>query len=436
MEQIAAPIIETPILESSKPIESKTFEIKSNKNNIFEITIYNNIKYIKLKGIKKDNNDSKNYLYQIDIEKIKINKYFLMFDNLKEIYDEIINLISNKNPNLIEDSNKLIISIPISTTKIKEIIFEMEEKEKTDKEKIQELYSIIKNLKSFYDNQIKELNQKIEKQNNKIEQQNIKIDQQNNKFEQQNIKIDQQNNQIEQQNKKIGQQNYKIDQQNNQIEDLNNQIEDLNNQIEDLNNNKEKQDKQMKELKNKIEEKKNNNLNIFNDSIIIKQNQTYISNLQKWISQNNIFSFKTKLLFRKSINGDSFEAFHKLCDYQGTTLVLIESTEDFIIGGYTTQNWDTSGNWYNDEKCFLFSLTKGKKFPKIKSSMHSIRGDKYNGPWFAYIGITKNNLSEGYYYYKDIKEMCFENYNDIIPNKKCERAFNVKEVEIYKIENI
>ena len=53
-----------------------------------------------------------------------------------------------------------------------------------------------------------------------------------------------------------------------------------------------------------------NNINIFNDSSIIKQNQTYISNLQKWIIENNNLSFKTKLLFRKSINGDSFEEFH------------------------------------------------------------------------------------------------------------------------------
>ena len=35
MEQAPAPIIETPMEESSKPVESKTFEIKSNKNNIF-----------------------------------------------------------------------------------------------------------------------------------------------------------------------------------------------------------------------------------------------------------------------------------------------------------------------------------------------------------------------------------------------------------------
>ena len=93
-----------------------------------------------------------------------------MFDNLNEIYDEIINLISNKNPNLIEDLNKLIFSIPISTTKIKEIVFEIEAKETPDKEKIKDLYSVVRYLKSIYDNKIIELNNKIEQQNNKIKE--------------------------------------------------------------------------------------------------------------------------------------------------------------------------------------------------------------------------------------------------------------------------
>ena len=32
--------------------------------------------------------------------------------------------------------------------------------------------------------------------------------------------------------------------------------------------------------------------------------------------------------------------------------------------------------------------------------------------------------------------MCFENYNEIIPNEKGDRGFSVKEAEIYKIEEL
>ncbi len=102
------------------------------------------------------------------IEEIKENKYFLMFDNLDEIYEEIINLIKNNKNSLIEENNKLIISIPLSTTKIKEIKIVLYKKEKTDKEKIEDLYSIIDNLKCYYNDKINELINITQQQNNKI----------------------------------------------------------------------------------------------------------------------------------------------------------------------------------------------------------------------------------------------------------------------------
>ena len=75
----------------------------------------------------------------------------------------------NKNKsNIIEEQNKLLISIHISTTKIKEIIFEINEKEKLFKENIKELYSIINNLKSYYDKIIEEQNKKIKTLEDKI----------------------------------------------------------------------------------------------------------------------------------------------------------------------------------------------------------------------------------------------------------------------------
>ena len=50
-----------------------------------------------------------------------------------------------KNKCVIEDKNLLLISIPLPSTKIKEIIFELNEKEKNDKEKINELTTLIYN---------------------------------------------------------------------------------------------------------------------------------------------------------------------------------------------------------------------------------------------------------------------------------------------------
>jgi len=331
MEQIPPPIISSKV-EEQKPLESKIFNLKSDMNNLFKIIISKTTKYIILQAKKLKTDISNIYYCKNDIEIIKKNKYFLMFDNLNEIYDEIINLMSTNNPNLKEDSNKLLVCIPLSITKIKEIILEINEKEKSDKEKIKELYEIINKLKLLYDNEIKELDNKVQNQNNIIQEQNNKIQEQNNKIK--NI-----NNIIQEQNNKIQKQNNKINELNNKIENQKNLINELNKFIFP------------KEHK---------------DSIIINKNNSYILNLQKWISPKNI-EFTTKLLFRKSKNGDSFEEFHKLCDNKGKTLVLIEAEEGFIIGGYTTINWDKSGNWYKDDESFLFSLTQGKIFKRKNS---------------------------------------------------------------------
>ncbi len=126
--------------------------------------INNIILNVKNKG-KIENN---NYYSRMRIEEIKENKYFLMFDNLDEIYEELVNLLTNNKPIIVEESNKLILSIPISTTKIKEIKFEINEKEKSDKEKIQELYLIINNLKTYYDSIIQQQNNKINQLEDKI----------------------------------------------------------------------------------------------------------------------------------------------------------------------------------------------------------------------------------------------------------------------------
>ena len=335
MEQIPAPIIKTP-MEKENILESKTFDIESNKKTIFEIKICKYISQITLEGKDKNSIESNIFFSQKSIEEIKNNKYFLMFDNLNEIYDEIINLIKNNKPSLIEENNKLILSIPLSTTKIKEIILELNKKEKSEKEKIEDLYLMINNLKTYYNNRIDELNKIVHQQNNKIENQNNKID------------------------------------------ELNKKINELQKKLEGKNIN----------IKNEIIP------NIFNDSLIINQNKTYISYLKKWISPNDKL-FTTKLLFIKSKNGDSFDEFHKLCDNQGKTLVLIQAEEGFIIGGYTTKDWNTTEKWYKDNSSFLFSLTKGRIFP-IKKNQDSIMGSKNIGPCFAYIGFNekgRKNLS-------------------------------------------
>jgi len=361
-------------------------EIESEKKNKIEIKIIKKVTNIIFEAKNKTSIEPITYYSKQTIEEIKMNKYFLMFDNLEEIYEEILNLIKNNKICAKEENSQLIINIPLSNTKIKEIKIVLNKKEKSDKDKINDLYLIIDNMKSYYNKKIDELTIITQTQNNKI-------------------------NELTNINQK----------QNNKINELNDKIENL------------------EEIINEIKDSKNhpkieNTKTIFNDSLILNKNNDYISNLNKWINQRE-GQFKTFLLFRKSINGNSFDDFHRLCDNQGKTLVLIQTFNNLIIGGYTTKDWVTSENWYEDDKSFLFSLTNGKIFPN-KKNCAAIRGSKVLGPWFAYIGLgetERKNLTQGKFYYKKIENQCFENYSEIIPNNKKDTYFDVKEVEVYKI---
>ena len=58
-----------------------------------------------------------------------MNKYFLMFDNLDEIYEEMLSLFKNNKIYTIEENNQLNIKISLSNTKIKEMKIILNKKE-------------------------------------------------------------------------------------------------------------------------------------------------------------------------------------------------------------------------------------------------------------------------------------------------------------------
>jgi len=114
-------------------------------------------------------------------------------------------------------------------------------------------------------------------------------------------------------------------------------------------------------------------------------------------------------------------------------LTLIKSKEGFIIGGYTPLNWGDNSGWIEDKETFIFSLSEGKVFRKLKKS-NSIYSGIHIGPLFQYIGFAengKNNMSQGEFQKRN--DIYDNNYNEIIPNEG-NRFFDVEEVEIYKIE--
>ena len=124
--------------------EGKSFQIElnTNRNNKFLIIIHldNEIKIVanQINDIIK-----KSFSNKFTFEKIRENKYFLQFDSLKEIFDELKERINSNKIKLEEYENNLKINIQLPSSKNKEIIFDLKPTNKNDKEKIRDLIQIV-----------------------------------------------------------------------------------------------------------------------------------------------------------------------------------------------------------------------------------------------------------------------------------------------------
>ena len=143
--------------------EKFNFEIKkevlSDKNTKFYLFLNaNNYSELCIKAIKEDL-IQRIYSNKFSVNTIKENKYFIQFDDLKEICEEISERVEKEKITLIEETNSVIISIPLPSSKIKEIVFELKEDEKSDKEIIKELMKLVNEQKNEITNLKAELNE-------------------------------------------------------------------------------------------------------------------------------------------------------------------------------------------------------------------------------------------------------------------------------------
>jgi len=75
-------------------------------------------------------------------------------------------------------------------------------------------------------------------------------------------------------------------------------------------------------------------------------------------------SDKWSLLYRGTRDGFGSNDFHAKCDGHSNTLTIIKAKEsEFIFGGFTTVDWDTTGQWKSDPVAFIFSLTNKDNQP-------------------------------------------------------------------------
>ena len=214
---------------------------------------------------------------------------------------------------------------------------------------------------------------------------------------------------------------------NSQIEELISIVNEDRKRIKTLENKVDDLEKIILEFKEKEKEKQNN---FFKESNILNEEEKKL--IISWLSfkPTNI-----NLLLNSYRDGDTFEAFHRLCDGKAPTIGIIETTKGHKFGGYTTQFWNGKSNESNcksDNNAFIFSLDTKKKYNVITSEKAIGTGSG----WLLFFGYgensivtykggcsnTSNYISEGAYKF-DTKN---ENGG--------EYSFTIKSFEVYEIK--
>ena len=314
--------------------------------------------YFKYKPINDKSYISQNFSFE---NFQAISKLFTIFDNIDEIFQSIKDIILFQNPDLILIDKKFLhftiypklgkynfIEIPLNKE-------DLIEPKKVDENFLNQIEEDIKKFDSFidsYENQIKEL----ENENKELQ-----------------LKIN----------------NYEV-------------ILNNNNKYNEI-------------FYYNINDSYENFVLILSKYKLIKFNKLLISekNFYKFIfskMKNKKINFE--LIYKAIIDGDKAKTFHNNVDGKGPLIILVKTSNNNIIGGYTSKAWSSSNEYTNDSEAFLFSLTYEKKYIIIKPEYACLHLEN-DGPCFGINGELK------------IVDNCFTEYS-VVNNDSQSYDFNIK----------
>lgn len=213
-------------------------------------------------------------------------------------------------------------------------------------------------------------------------------------------------NQAEAENEKLGhnltEKNHKIQELEDELKAKKGQIIDKQYEIDQLKNQNKEQKLIIDNLKKLLEEKEKvpepkkhtyknidfTNDNVNNELLVNTQNwgllKTWLSPYQK---DHNV-NIKCNLLYKASRDGFGQKVFKEKCQRFSPTLIVVHTSHDKLIGGFTPLKWDypkVESHEYSADlsgKTFLFSLSLGQKYNLVKQN-YAICNAKSMGPIFG-----------------------------------------------------
>ena len=145
----------------------------------------------------------------------------------------------------------------------------------------------------------------------------------------------------------------------------------------------------------------------------------------------NEYKIYFNLLYIASEDNDKSFTFHKKCDSNQSTLIVLETKKGCRFGGFTNRTWRGGNIEKIDNDAFLFSLNKMKIYNLIRGK-NAIGCCPKLGPFF--IGgfkIFDNSLAKGGCTF--MKGLNYEMDRDFELNNG-EENFKIKELEVYEIK--
>ena len=353
-----------------------TFNIASKENKYYNITFENFHSFFKVFGSLNNGHCNEIYEKLYYLNDFKKNEFFSFYNSIDEIYKKIISIIikNNNSKILIDEYNQINIIIPSEEVKSNVINLTIPLKVNNSRQMEEQL------LNTFYF---------FNEGNNKLKNELKCFNEKNNIFKDEIIKY--------------------LD----ILDILNDQGSTLINLID---NNK-----------------------ILNLSSIIKNNIDNYKLIINWIKEKtNKNLIKFELIFKMSEKGYSSKDFHKFCDDQGPTLLLIETKDNKIFGGFTPLNWKTSEDIErlidSSDSTFLFSLSLRKKYDMINKLDYAIRNAKDFGPIFGNFDLSlSSNMTRGGTFANNLCNFFGNNYLELTGDNGVTTDFEVKEFEVYKV---
>ena len=143
------------------------------------------------------------------------------------------------------------------------------------------------------------------------------------------------------------------------------------------------------------------------------------------------------------MHGFSAKSFHNKCDQAEKTLTIIKTTENYIFGGYTEQNWSGKKVDKFDPNAFIFSfINKDKKPIKIKcaAQKEAIECNPLYGPTFGvdcsdiYISNDSNLNRESFSYLGNSYKhplYAYQSREQVYSFLAGKHSFQTVEIEVY-----